>query len=285
MGGGVVGEQMVLLALASLGVIYLLKLALLLLQGVWVAFLRPGKNLSKTYGTWAVVTGATDGIGRAFCFQLAKKRINVVLIGRSKTKLEDLVKEIQTGYGVDARYAERLGILINNVGMSYPYARFFHELDSELMSNLIRVNIDVTTRMVQLVLPGMLQRKRGAIINIGSGAASIMPADPLYTLYAATKAFVDQFSRSLYVEYKHSGIDVQCQFPSANTYAKVALRSIGYEPRCTPYWPLIDTMRLRMNLDIRRRGSLKRCSKKGVNQGWEAIVEMRMFLKDAQKKE
>ncbi|KAJ7557120.1 hypothetical protein O6H91_05G111800 [Diphasiastrum complanatum] len=237
MGGGVVGEQMVLLALASLGVIYLLKLALLLLQGVWVAFLRPGKNLSKTYGTWAVVTGATDGIGRAFCFQLAKKRINVVLIGRSKTKLEDLVKEIQTGYGVDARYAEvdfthpdldagmasiakavtglEVGILINNVGMSYPYARFFHELDSELMSNLIRVNIDVTTRMVQLVLPGMLQRKRGAIINIGSGAASIMPADPLYTLYAATKAFVDQFSRSLYVEYKHSGIDVQCQVGSS----------------------------------------------------------------------
>jgi hypothetical protein len=104
-----------------------------------------------------------------------------------------------------------VGILINNVGISYPYARFFHELDEKLTKNLLRVNIEVTTRMIQLFLPSMLKHKRGAIINIGSGAGSVLPSDPLYTLYAATKAFVDQLSRSLYVEYKHSGIDVQCQ--------------------------------------------------------------------------
>jgi 17beta-estradiol 17-dehydrogenase / very-long-chain 3-oxoacyl-CoA reductase len=106
-----------------------------------------------------------------------------------------------------------VGILINNVGVAYPYARFFHEVDGELTKNLLRVNIEVTTRMIQLFLPSMLKHKCGAIINVGSGAATVLPSDPLYSLYAATKAFVDQLSRSLYVEYKHSGIDVQCQVP------------------------------------------------------------------------
>ncbi|KAJ0818279.1 putative very-long-chain 3-oxoacyl-CoA reductase [Helianthus annuus] len=57
----------------------------------------------------------------------------------------------------------------------------------------------------------MVKRKKGAIVNIGSGAAIVIPSDPLYAVYAATKAYVDQFSRCLYVEYKNSGIDVQCQ--------------------------------------------------------------------------
>ncbi len=83
-----------------------------------------------------------------------------------------------------------VGILINNVGISYPYARFFHELDEKLTKNLLRVNIEVTTRMIQLFLPSMLKHKRGAIINVGSGAGSVLPSDPLYTLYAATKAYV-----------------------------------------------------------------------------------------------
>ncbi len=83
-----------------------------------------------------------------------------------------------------------VGILINNVGVSYPYARFFHEVDGELTKNLLRVNIEVTTRMIQLFLPSMLKHKCGAIINVGSGAATVLPSDPLYSLYAATKAYV-----------------------------------------------------------------------------------------------
>ncbi len=90
-----------------------------------------------------------------------------------------------------------VGILINNVGISYPYARFFHELDEKLTKNLLRVNIEVTTRMIQLFLPSMLKHKRGAIINIGSGAGSVLPSDPLYTLYAATKAYVHHPSPKL----------------------------------------------------------------------------------------
>jgi 17beta-estradiol 17-dehydrogenase / very-long-chain 3-oxoacyl-CoA reductase len=81
-----------------------------------------------------------------------------------------------------------VGVLVNNAGVSYPYARYFHEVDEELMRSLIRVNVEGVTRVTHAVLPGMVERKRGAIVNIGSGAASVVPSDPLYSVYAATKA-------------------------------------------------------------------------------------------------
>ncbi|KAG8089000.1 hypothetical protein GUJ93_ZPchr0011g28855 [Zizania palustris] len=79
--------------------------------------------------------------------------------------------------------------------MSYPYARYFHEVDEELMCNLIRLNVEALTRVTHAVLPGMVKCKRGAIVNIG----------------LCSPSYVDQFSRCLAVEYKNKGIDVQCQ--------------------------------------------------------------------------
>ncbi|GKE51106.1 very-long-chain 3-oxoacyl-CoA reductase 1-like protein, partial [Tanacetum coccineum] len=216
-----------------LGSISFLKILTSVLTWVYVNFLRPSKNLKK-YGSWALVTGSTDGIGKAFAFELAKKGLNLVLVGRNVQKLEDVTSEIKSKYsktevknvvfdfsGSDLKEGVDkikdvikdldVGVLINNAGVSYPYARFFHEVDDELLNSLIKVNVEGTTRVTQAVLPGMLQRKRGAIVNIGSGAAIVIPSDPLYAVYAATKAYVDQFSRCLYVEYKNSGIDVQCQ--------------------------------------------------------------------------
>jgi 17beta-estradiol 17-dehydrogenase / very-long-chain 3-oxoacyl-CoA reductase len=66
--------------------------------------------------------------------------------------------------------------------------RYFHEVDDELLKNLIKINVEGVTRVTHAVLPGMVERKRGAIVNIGSGAATVIPTDPLYTVYAATKA-------------------------------------------------------------------------------------------------
>lgn len=197
------------LVLFTLGSISALKFVLAFFNWVYVNFLRPAKNLKK-YGSWALVTGPTDGIGKGFAFQFARKGLNLVLVGRNPDKLKDVSDSIQAKYGktqiktvvVDfagdlsegiRRISEAIegldvGVLINNVGISYPYARFFHEVDEELLKNLIKINVEATSKVTHAVLPGMLKRKRGAIVNIGSGAAIVIPSDPLYAVYAATKA-------------------------------------------------------------------------------------------------
>ena len=197
------------LVLFTLGSLSLLKSSFVFLKWVWVNFLRPGKNLKK-YGCWALVTGPTDGIGKGFAFQLARKGLNLVLVGRNPDKLKDVADSIFAKYGKnqiktvvvdftgdldegvkkikEAIEGLDVGVLINNVGISYPYARFFHEVDEELLRNLIKVNVEGTTKVTQAVLPGMVKRKKGAIVNIGSGAAIVIPSDPLYAVYAATKA-------------------------------------------------------------------------------------------------
>ena len=85
-------EPATLKAAATLILLY--KVALPLLSGIYAHFLRPGKKLRK-YGRWAVVTGATDGIGKALCLEFAKQGLDVVLISRTQSKLDDAAKEIE----------------------------------------------------------------------------------------------------------------------------------------------------------------------------------------------
>uniref|UniRef100_A0A0A8ZQ25 Glossy8 n=1 Tax=Arundo donax TaxID=35708 RepID=A0A0A8ZQ25_ARUDO len=121
---------------------------------------------------------------------------------------------------------------------------------------MVRVNLWALTEVTAAVLPGMAARGRGAVVNIGSGSTEAIPSFPLYTVYAATKRYVAQFSRSLYVEYRSKGIDVQCQapllvhtnmtssvprtkrfspfVPSSDAYARAAVRWIGHGALCMP---------------------------------------------------
>ncbi|KAK3132302.1 hypothetical protein QOZ80_6AG0519270 [Eleusine coracana subsp. coracana] len=262
----------VLLALAAVGLLVIARVAARLALWLYVAFLRPAKDLRR-YGAWAVVTGATDGIGLAIAFRLADAGLGLFLVGRNPDKLASVAAEIRAkhpmvpevrtfvldfsskGMVADVEALKEairgldVGVLVNNAGVAYPHALYFHEVDEELLHSLFRVNVEGLTRVTQAVLPGMLKRKRGAILNIGSGSSAVLPSDPLNAVYSATKAYVDQFSRCLYVEYKSKGIDVQCEVPlhvatkmapfiessftapTADTYARAAVRQIGYEPR------------------------------------------------------
>ncbi|CAN6235417.1 unnamed protein product [Urochloa humidicola] len=305
------------LALAALGLLLTARAAARLALWVYAAFLRPAKPLRRRYGAWAVVTGATDGIGRALAFRLAAAGLDLFLVGRNPDRLAAVSAEVTERHpgarvltfvldfaaddlpvkvnelGELVRDLD-VGVLVNNAGACYPYARYFHEVDEALMCNLIRLNVEAVTRVTHAVLPGMVERGRGAVVNMGSGASAIVPSDPLYTVYAATKAYIDQFSRCLYVEYRSKGIDVQCQVPllvatkmastrnpsffapSPETYAHAAVRYIGYEPRCTPYWPhallwflislvpeaVADRMILSVALDVRTKGQAKDARKK-----------------------
>ncbi|XP_076956727.1 very-long-chain 3-oxoacyl-CoA reductase-like protein At1g24470 [Bidens hawaiensis] len=250
-------------------------------QMVFTTFLRPPKNL-KHYGSWALITGATDGIGKAFAFQLAQKGLHLILVSRNLAKLNEVahnilslypsikIKIFDVDFSGDNMMARvkgmqevivsedlDVGILINNVGVTYPVARYFHEVEEEVWMKVMKVNVECTSLVTKAVIGGMIERKRGAIVNIGSGAAIVVPSHPLYAIYAASKAYIDQLSRSLYVEYKSFGIDIQCQvplyvstkmasqvamikkstlcIPTAEEYVKALIRQIGYESRCMPY--------------------------------------------------
>lgn len=205
--------------LLFIGTLCIFKNFILLLRWIYVAFFRPTKNLKRSYGSWAVITGCTDGIGKAFAFQLAQKGLNLILVGRNSEKLKEVSAAIRSatanrsmikllvvdfssfdGNHSDGRRScwvdefEKaikgldIGILINNVGVTYPAARFFHEVEKEVWMNVVRVNLVGTTLVTKAVLPIMLEKKRGAIVNLGSGASIVVPSHPLYAIYAATKA-------------------------------------------------------------------------------------------------
>ncbi|KAF9616560.1 hypothetical protein IFM89_030327 [Coptis chinensis] len=262
------------------GFISLCRTLVMLLRWVWVTFLRPPKNL-QDYGSWALITGATNGIGKALAFELASKGLNLVLISRNPSKLQHTSNDIRERYGstVQVKYIVidfskdnsdeivskieegihglDVGLLINNAALGYPYPKYFHEVESEYADSVVRANVDGVTWVTKAVLPVMLRKKKGAIVNIGSGAgsSSIVPSYPLFTVYAATKAYIVMFSRSISLEYKQYGIDIQCQIPllvatkmasirrtsffipSPEMFAKASLRWIGYEHICLPYWP------------------------------------------------
>ncbi|KAF2532984.1 hypothetical protein F2Q70_00030695 [Brassica cretica] len=164
---------------------------------------------------------------------------------------------LEGGYGAieEGIKGVEVGILINNVGITYPRAMFFHEVDQLKSLGLI---LKPPLGSQRSLIGPVLHRRRGAIVNISSGAAVVVPSHPLYAIYAATKAYVDKLSRSVHVEYKQFGIHVHCQvplyvatrmvsvvaavdkpsffIPSPEVYAKAAVEQIGIGSRCSPFW-------------------------------------------------
>nr|XP_045015195.1 very-long-chain 3-oxoacyl-CoA reductase isoform X2 [Jaculus jaculus] len=222
-------------------------------------------------GAWAVVTGGTDGIGKSYAEELAKRGMKVVLISRSQDKLNQVSSEIKKfkvetkTIAVDftsediydkiktALAGLEIGILVNNVGMSYEYPEYFLEIPDldNTIKKLISINILSVCKMTRLVLPGMLERSKGVILNISS--ASGMHPVPLLTIYSASKAFVDFFSQCLHEEYKSKGIFVQSVLPyfvatklakirkptldkpSPETFVESAIKTVGLQSRTTGY--------------------------------------------------
>ncbi|XP_004591918.2 17-beta-hydroxysteroid dehydrogenase type 3 [Ochotona princeps] len=199
------------------------------LPSCWPAL--PGGFL-RSMGQWAVVTGAGDGIGKAYSLQLAKQGLNVVLISRTLEKLQAVATEIEQTTGRSTRIIQtdftradiyesiqeelaglEIGILVNNVGM-LPSLLPTHFLSTpDEIQALIHCNITSVMKMTQLVLKHMESRRKGLILNISSGVA-LFPW-PLYSLYSASKAFVCTFSKALRAEYKDKGIIIQVLTPYA----------------------------------------------------------------------
>ncbi|KAK7473654.1 hypothetical protein BaRGS_00035132 [Batillaria attramentaria] len=227
----------------------------------------------KSVGSWAVVTGCTDGIGKAYAEELARRGLNVVLISRTRSKLEALAQEIKERFKVETRIIAAdftradiyddirkelsgldIGTLVNNVGMAYDYPEYFHlqENNDKFVMDMINCNTASVAMMTSMMLPGMVAKKKGVIINISSGFGRF-PA-PLVTVYSATKCFVDFFSRALQQEYGPMGITIQVVMPyfvatkmskirrtsmfvpSPTDYVRSALNTVGLQGLTFGYW-------------------------------------------------
>ncbi|XP_050526567.1 very-long-chain 3-oxoacyl-CoA reductase-B-like [Daktulosphaira vitifoliae] len=264
-----------------IGIFFIGVILFNILRLLYIQFLAPYlyynyvDNLFKA-GKWAVVTGSTDGIGKAYAEQLASKGMDIVLISRSKTKLENVSSCIRKRYNVSTKIIQvdftdkypkiynliekelhemDIGVLVNNVGMGPPYPDYFlnYGENRTVYDDILQCNIMSVTRMCQIVLPNMVKKHCGIIINVSSASADLNC--PLLTVYGATKVFIEKFSVDLATEYKKSGVIIQCikpgfvttnmsrirktswTIPNSEFYVQSALQTVGFQSVTSGYIP------------------------------------------------
>ncbi|MFT3887847.1 MAG: SDR family oxidoreductase [Arachnia sp.] len=171
--------------------------------------------------SWAVITGASAGLGVAFAERLASEGADVWLAARSQDKLEEVAAGIRARHGVQTRVspvdlsdaaarrgfvdevgAARVTHLVNNAG--FGSMGDFATLAADRLGQEMQLNMVALTELTRAVLPGMLERDRGAVINVASTAA-FQPI-PTMAVYAASKAYVLRLSIALWGELKGTGV-------------------------------------------------------------------------------
>ncbi|MDF2661428.1 MAG: putative oxidoreductase [Paenibacillus sp.] len=174
-------------------------------------------------GKWTLVTGASSGIGEQFARQLAQKGSHLVLVARSKSKLENLASELRKMYGIKAEVIVMdlakegapselykqcqllkvdIELLINNAG--FATHGLFELVSGERQHEEVMLNVAAVVDMTHLFLPDMLRKSSGAVINVAS-TAGFQPL-PYMAVYGATKAFVLSFTQALWWENRNRGV-------------------------------------------------------------------------------
>jgi len=187
-------------------------------------------------GTRALVTGASSGIGEVFARELARRGANLVLAARTQSKLDALADAIGSASGASvevvaidlavpgagpalvaelARRGLEIDALINNAGFGL-FARL-HEADPVRVAEEVQLNVGALTELTCALLPAMLSRDRGAIVNVASTAA-FQPV-PYMSVYGATKAYVLSFTEALWAETRDTGVRVTALCPGATDTA------------------------------------------------------------------
>jgi short-subunit dehydrogenase len=200
--------------------------------------------MAETGRETALITGASGGIGEEFAKLFASKGYDLVLASRNAEKLDLLAASLAAAHSIRAEFLavdlsapdsarqvlsflDSKGIvpevLVNNAGFGTFGAFAENDLDAELAQ--IQLNVTTLTHLTKLLLPGMLRRGRGKILNVASTAA--FQAGPLMAVYYATKAFVLSFSEALANEVKGSGVTVTCLCPGGTRTGFMARAKMG----------------------------------------------------------
>jgi 17beta-estradiol 17-dehydrogenase / very-long-chain 3-oxoacyl-CoA reductase len=236
--------------------------------------LRPSSRLIEKYrGDWALITGASYGVGAGFARECARRGLNLVLVARSAEKLATVAAECEA-HGVAVRsvtfdlaqtsepdwedFFRSLGdlpisVVVNNAGINVEYPTELVDMDEGTIERIVRVNICAVNRLTRRILPMMIRRKRGCLIFLSSAGGVVVPS-PLLSVYGGTKAYIDAFAIALSGEVRRHNITVlsltpfwitsemskirraNWMVPSADAFARLALSRLGFELRSNPHW-------------------------------------------------
>jgi short-subunit dehydrogenase len=196
-------------------------------------------TFADRYGPWAIITGASSGIGQAFAVALAARGLNLVLVARRGERLRQLAAELTTESrvmvetleidlaGPDA--AERIsasldgkdvGLLVSNAGFGFKGPH--HEQAPARLAHLVQVNALVPTLLSRAFAPRLIARGKGGIIMTGSVEGFM--SSPWSAAYAATKAHVHALGEALWDELKPHGVDVLVLAPGATDTENLRLQ-------------------------------------------------------------
>ena len=191
-------------------------------------------KMYKKYGPWAVITGATGGIGAEFANQLAGEGINIVLVARNEKNLSVKAKEIETKFGVKAKMVQAdlsnqeginkvidatsdldVGLLIPNAGMENN--GYFVDVNFQSALKEIQINVTSVFALTHHFSNKMVKKSRGGIILVSSMLGHM--ATPYFSNYSGTKAYVLMLGTSLYSELKSNGVDITVLSPGLTNTA------------------------------------------------------------------
>lgn len=214
----------------------------------WRNYSRSGQMNNRAY---ALVTGASQGLGRVFAHALAARKQNVILVARSRDRLKSLASELQRSHSVFAevvefdlaspcagqRLAQQLrdrelqtNLLVNNAG--FGVRGEFQNLTLERQMEMLSLNNAAVVELTYSLLPSLIKHAPAGIINVSS-TAGFQPV-PYASLYAATKSFLTSFSLGLQEELRSSGVSVVTLCPGRilaegqNGGAKNGNRKFGF---------------------------------------------------------
>ena len=181
------------------------------------------RDFPTRYGTWAVVAGASEGLGEAFATEIAKRGVHLLLIARRGEVLRTVADRLRQDHGIEVRslpldlsrpgLAEaladatadlELGVIVYNAAF-VPVADFL-ELEDDSLDQLLQVNVQGPVKFLRALLPSMRERGRGAVVLMSSLAG--MQGSPRIAAYAASKAFNTVLGESLWHELSEHGIEV-----------------------------------------------------------------------------
>ncbi len=194
--------------------------------------------------SYALITGASKGIGAAIANELARRKFDVLLVARSETSLLELAAHLVSTYGIRADFLPLdlagdtatqqlfdwcqaknypVSVLVNNAG--YGLSGPFEKYTAADHTDMLRVNVLALVQLSRLFLPILRQQSRGYILNIASSAA--YQAVPGLSLYAASKSLVLQFSRGLHQELRKTNVSVTAVSPGATDTDFVTRAQLG----------------------------------------------------------